>query len=155
MKSPSDSCGNCLNGMLIWQKLFGRWISLRGVWIAGPCSAIHSPPWISYRQHAPSFGKSYRHVPISPWSNWKGASARHSTPKRPTTWCQAEIPKTFKHPTSHNLPPTTYKDRKSTRLNSSHGYISYAVFCLKKKNKQNYKTHHINETTQTEYAQET
>src|SRR2546422_8278275 len=28
-------------------------------------------------------------------------------------------------------------DRKSTRLNSSHGYISYAVFCLKKKNKLN------------------
>src|SRR2546429_3532669 len=27
-----------------------------------------------------------------------------------------------------------WKDRKSTRLNSSHGYISYAVFCLKKKN---------------------
>src|SRR2546429_4438979 len=27
------------------------------------------------------------------------------------------------------------QDRKSTRLNSSHGYISYAVFCLKKKNK--------------------
>src|SRR2546422_6918361 len=26
-----------------------------------------------------------------------------------------------------------FKDRKSTRLNSSHGYISYAVFCLKKK----------------------
>src|SRR3989449_8289813 len=27
----------------------------------------------------------------------------------------------------------SYRDRKSTRLNSSHGYISYAVFCLKKK----------------------
>src|SRR5687768_18561192 len=27
----------------------------------------------------------------------------------------------------------TAQDRKSTRLNSSHGYISYAVFCLKKK----------------------
>src|SRR2546429_1595146 len=26
-----------------------------------------------------------------------------------------------------------HQDRKSTRLNSSHGYISYAVFCLKKK----------------------
>src|SRR5687768_18086868 len=26
-----------------------------------------------------------------------------------------------------------FTDRKSTRLNSSHGYISYAVFCLKKK----------------------
>src|SRR2546422_1884942 len=30
---------------------------------------------------------------------------------------------------------STGPDRKSTRLNSSHGYISYAVFCLKKKNK--------------------
>src|SRR2546422_6679018 len=29
-----------------------------------------------------------------------------------------------------------HRDRKSTRLNSSHGYISYAVFCLKKKNDQ-------------------
>src|SRR5216684_6249150 len=30
-----------------------------------------------------------------------------------------------------------HRDRKSTRLNSSHGYISYAVFCLKKKKKKN------------------
>src|SRR2546422_2401834 len=30
---------------------------------------------------------------------------------------------------------STTRDRKSTRLNSSHGYISYAVFCLKKKKK--------------------
>src|SRR3989449_5896283 len=32
-------------------------------------------------------------------------------------------------------PPAAWwlRDRKSTRLNSSHGYISYAVFCLKKK----------------------
>src|SRR2546429_7337214 len=29
------------------------------------------------------------------------------------------------------------EDRKSTRLNSSHGYISYAVFCLKKKKNRN------------------
>src|SRR3989449_7180056 len=29
------------------------------------------------------------------------------------------------------------QDRKSTRLNSSHGYISYAVFCLKKKKNKN------------------
>src|SRR5256884_6197149 len=32
------------------------------------------------------------------------------------------------------------QDRKSTRLNSSHGYISYAVFCLKKKNVASYTT---------------
>src|SRR2546422_7028337 len=31
------------------------------------------------------------------------------------------------------LHPGLALDRKSTRLNSSHGYISYAVFCLKKK----------------------
>src|SRR5216684_7516397 len=31
---------------------------------------------------------------------------------------------------------STWRDRKSTRLNSSHGYISYAVFCLKKKKKK-------------------
>src|SRR2546422_11589643 len=32
--------------------------------------------------------------------------------------------------------PLPLGDRKSTRLNSSHGYISYAVFCLKKKKKK-------------------
>src|SRR5687768_17745796 len=37
-------------------------------------------------------------------------------------------------PTSVYLDGTS--DRKSTRLNSSHGYISYAVFCLKKKKKK-------------------
>src|SRR3712207_8137813 len=31
--------------------------------------------------------------------------------------------------------PSGYEDRKSTRLNSSHANISYAVFCLKKKKK--------------------
>src|SRR6266550_7499142 len=35
------------------------------------------------------------------------------------------------------LPPQVERDRKSTRLNSSHGYISYAVFCLKKKKIKN------------------
>src|SRR5207247_2730006 len=32
--------------------------------------------------------------------------------------------------------PAPHGDRKSTRLNSSHEWISYAVFCLKKKNKK-------------------
>src|SRR5687768_18021427 len=34
---------------------------------------------------------------------------------------------------SANVIALSRADRKSTRLNSSHGYISYAVFCLKKK----------------------
>src|SRR2546422_8383976 len=37
------------------------------------------------------------------------------------------------HPAT-STPTPHESDRKSTRLNSSHGYISYAVFCLKKKN---------------------
>src|SRR2546422_4128786 len=36
--------------------------------------------------------------------------------------------------------PRRLQDRKSTRLNSSHGYISYAVFCLKKKKKHRHIT---------------
>src|SRR2546422_2263045 len=35
----------------------------------------------------------------------------------------------------HHVADAEGRDRKSTRLNSSHGYISYAVFCLKKKKK--------------------
>src|SRR5436309_7958708 len=42
------------------------------------------------------------------------------------------------------IPMTICGDRKSTRLNSSHVKISYAVFCLKKKKKK--KTHHKNIT---------
>src|SRR5262245_63919079 len=38
-------------------------------------------------------------------------------------------------------PVTWSRDRKSTRLNSSHLGISYAVFCLKKKKKIEYKCH--------------
>src|SRR2546422_7622659 len=44
------------------------------------------------------------------------------------------------------------RDRKSTRLNSSHGYISYAVFCLKKKKK---KTKNMNEIRKNSYGRRT
>src|SRR3712207_7863901 len=37
------------------------------------------------------------------------------------------------HPPIRHLSPCHAEDRKSTRLNSSHANISYAVFCLKKK----------------------
>src|SRR5574341_2372931 len=40
----------------------------------------------------------------------------------------------WNHPRGH-----VWKDRKSTRLNSSHQLISYAVFCLKKKKKNSYR----------------
>src|SRR5687768_18323258 len=47
-------------------------------------------------------------------------------------------------------PENAEEDRKSTRLNSSHGYISYAVFCLKKKKKKKTERHkHTTQHTET------
>src|SRR2546422_5722919 len=50
-------------------------------------------------------------------------------------WPRAKIPAGYSEPVRGSAPVLilTGQDRKSTRLNSSHGYISYAVFCLKKK----------------------
>src|SRR5207253_11250214 len=57
----------------------------------------------------------------------------------PTSLIIAPI-STFRHPLGRcvGISPQTL-DRKSTRLNSSHVAISYAVFCLKKKKKKSYK----------------
>src|SRR2546427_3226909 len=49
------------------------------------------------------------------------------------------------------LEPSGHPDRKSTRLNSSHSQISYAVFCLKKKKK---KKHHRRVAKNTERTTE-
>src|SRR3989449_11164213 len=46
------------------------------------------------------------------------------------TFCGGNVPRVSISP---DETARTFMDRKSTRLNSSHGYISYAVFCLKKK----------------------
>src|SRR2546429_2591638 len=65
--------------------------------------------------------------------------------KESLEWGWELLTKIWKFP-AQRLYATVYKpgtgdpsefdqDRKSTRLNSSHGYISYAVFCLKKKKK--------------------
>src|SRR5256884_3442727 len=73
-----------------------------------------------------------------------GSSARF-TPM----WSAAVTPISAVSPTASSWPngsPAERADRKSTRLNSSHGYISYAVFCLKKKktnvNNTNFQQHH-------------
>src|SRR2546429_1457152 len=60
--------------------------------------------------------------PFSPGSAFGAAVARAQVPAA-SNWAA-------------NLASPSPEDRKSTRLNSSHGYISYAVFCLKKKKKK-------------------
>src|SRR5947209_15216164 len=68
-------------------------------------------------------------------------------PPRPTLFPYTTLFRSIKPTTHHigvwkrifprHIVPSQLKDRKSTRLNSSHANISYAVFCLKKKkNKQ-------------------
>src|SRR2546422_4371620 len=58
---------------------------------------------------------------------FRSPAARRGAARGPR---RARAPDDGRPPASGHLPG---RDRKSTRLNSSHGYISYAVFCLKKK----------------------
>src|SRR2546429_6923988 len=57
-----------------------------------------------------------------------------AAPAAPGRWCAAWscVQPSSRRPGAATWLPGT-RDRKSIRLNSSHGYISYAVFCLKKK----------------------
>src|SRR2546430_2953107 len=65
-------------------------------------------------------------------------SKRRTSPTRSSTARPRRAPRRPPRvrSTSASRPGT---DRKSTRLNSSHSQISYAVFCLKKKKRDNYK----------------
>src|SRR3989449_3539630 len=76
------------------------------------------------------------------WIFWATAAARPSS-----RWPSASFDSSLDsfgswahEPHTHHspfpIPLSPSRDRKSTRLNSSHGYISYAVFCLKKKKKR-------------------
>src|SRR5256884_3667577 len=70
---------------------------------------------------------------------WRAARRLIERGARSTIWQSAalglmdRLQEHFERDTKPSRRDVT-KDRKSTRLNSSHGYISYAVFCLKKKN---------------------
>src|SRR2546422_7793231 len=59
--------------------------------------------------------------------------SRGAAPHRVARVLRAVPPRGVAGPARRELPVPPLQDRKSTRLNSSHGYISYAVFCLKKK----------------------
>src|SRR3712207_8993045 len=74
-------------------------------------------------------------------SHSKSQAAPRARPTRaPMAAPTSKLPKT----TPSAAPSTVPTDRKSTRLNSSHANISYAVFCLKKKNKQLYNWMNVN-----------
>src|SRR3989475_9376632 len=60
------------------------------------------------------------------------SAARSSSRRTSPTFTSGSATATIRTPDGVG----TTRDRKSTRLNSSHSQISYAVFCLKKKNKR-------------------
>src|SRR5690348_18144464 len=70
-------------------------------------------------------------LPISEFASRPGLAARgDSRPQQPRRAGDPDVGTGVRQPESP-------RDRKSTRLNSSHPSISYAVFCLKKKNTKN------------------
>src|SRR2546422_8520924 len=72
---------------------------------------------------------------LFPYTTLFRSLRKESSPERRTT--QAPVREAPPGPRRESPPARSAgfrgTDRKSTRLNSSHGYISYAVFCLKKK----------------------
>src|SRR5438105_5817520 len=76
-----------------------------------------------------------RAVPSCSIDCLESTASNAGVPKRPNR--NHDIPRTPNHPNEARASV----DRKSTRLNSSHEWISYAVFCLKKKKKKNTQNH--------------
>src|SRR2546430_11095570 len=64
-------------------------------------------------------------------------STREADPQLPSGHCPESETLASSHDQEDHRSPKERRDRKSTRLNSSHSQISYAVFCLKKKKNQN------------------
>src|SRR2546421_9452104 len=91
---------------------------------------IRRPPRSTLFPYTTLF-RSFFPVPHAPPYSLPGVQNSHPRPPRLTTSCsRGKSVWTNKRP----LPSSKVKlDRKSTRLNSSHDQISYAVFCLKKK----------------------
>src|SRR5438034_3104934 len=79
-------------------------------------------------------------LPIWPRS-WRGRSRSRVWPRRK----RSRPSSSFRRPTCRRC---RRPDRKSTRLNSSHTVISYAVFCLKKKKKTHTKQQNLKNTAQ-------
>src|SRR2546430_13206128 len=81
-------------------------------------------------------------LPISPQgpSSSRPLRRRQRRPRAPRARQSSRVSSSLPPTPNRNLvkfpneDSTTAQDRKSTRLNSSHSQISYAVFCLKKKN---------------------
>src|SRR5947208_8030948 len=80
-----------------------------------------------------------------PGHDGRGGGARHRA-EAPAPRAGSTAPPHRSREDARGLHGRAGGDRKSTRLNSSHQIISYAVFCLKKKKKHSQQTTHQNQT---------
>src|SRR2546430_10757226 len=102
--------------------------------LGSPTHAVDSTAWAAwvggyqwgtfhgqdYVQFGPLFGHEYSHV----WIDFRGIQ---------DAYMRGRGIDYFENSRRATYAQRAYADRKSTRLNSSHSQISYAVFCLKKK----------------------
>src|SRR5258705_7151946 len=93
---------------------------------------IRRPPRSTLFPYTTLFRSSGRQSPLHP----RGGGEPRSAPRRGR---RRSAPRADARRRAHGPHAVAHLDRKSTRLNSSHLGISYAVFCLKKKKKQVYK----------------
>src|SRR5256885_5131972 len=90
-----------------------------------PYTTLFRSVRVGYQFRSPHGRRSVTATPEKRFDSWSAAgSASYAINKK--TSITGSLSKDF----------STTADRKSTRLNSSHLVISYAVFCLKKKNEQ-------------------
>src|SRR2546428_4183266 len=95
-------------------------------------------PESTRQMRSPAFAEKFKRGPVMMFTVMPGGSMAMG--KQLTQWFLFSVVVGIFAPADSALPATsaakipTTTDRKSTRLNSSHDQISYAVFCLKKKN---------------------
>src|SRR3712207_7491775 len=86
-------------------------------------------------------------LPISGWRTSRGAKASTRTPTHAAPKTNSRGASAAREMAGASIispsPRREPADRKSTRLNSSHANISYAVFCLKKKNNTSYHQYYL------------
>src|SRR2546422_5002775 len=123
--------------------MYRRWVSVKRSQMVG----FSSVAWVSSRTPSPKRSAAFEMISRSANSCPRAAATVRpiSLPRLPAVSEMARILMACLLPeTQMPLPAVT--DRKSTRLNSSHGYISYAVFCLKKKKNHNNDTPDLNQS---------
>src|SRR3989449_3882534 len=101
------------------------------LFLSGAASPVFTSMCLDQPVHRPVVSRHKYDMPLMSRNiRWRTLTRRRST--RSQTVHRATTPGhlMYKRASAKHL----VADRKSTRLNSSHGYISYAVFCLKKKN---------------------